>query len=73
MPEFELFRYQFIGGPQDGDIAVDSDHFPWPPPGIIKASGGRYIKVSQTDEIPQQPLGSPLARGATYIFRTGSM
>jgi len=66
----EAFLIKTEGGPHPGTMVVDSDHFPWPPPGFISDVGGKYIKVSESPDPPSELGRMRTARVATYQWRT---
>jgi hypothetical protein len=65
----ETFFIRTEGGPHPGTRVVDSDQFPWPLPGILNDSGGKYIKMSESNLEPQEK-DSPVKRSARYEWRT---
>jgi hypothetical protein len=65
----ETFIIRTEGGPHPGDRVVESDQYPWPLPGVLSDSGGKYVKVSQSDAEPQEE-GSRFIRSARYQWRT---
>lgn len=65
----ETFFIRTKGGPHPGNRVVDSDHYPWPLPGFLNDSGGKYAKVSESQAPPQEE-GSHLVRAAEYEWMT---
>lgn len=65
----ERFIIRTEGGPHPGDRVVDDGQYQWPLPGTLGAQGGRYFKVSESDDPPQEE-GSRFIRSACYQWFT---
>jgi hypothetical protein len=61
----EQFIMKMIGGVQPGVHLVDENQFPWPLPGMFMGMGGRYFKVRESDDPPQEN-DSAVIRCAVY-------
>ncbi len=66
MPERFLVRTQ--GGPRPGTRVTDG--WTWPLPDLLLAEDGCYVKKQESD-LPPQPEGSRLMRGAEYEWQPG--
>lgn len=67
-PERLLIRTR--GGPHHGTEVSDVERTPWPLPDVLPGDDGVYRKVSES-QLPPQPFGSVLVRGAEYQWRAG--
>lgn len=65
----ETFFIVTNGGPHPGTRVTDEGQMPWPLPGILGDSGGRYIKISESNLGPQG-AGSRIVRSALYKWES---
>ena len=64
----EQFLMRFNGGPYPGTRVTPADTMTWPLPDEIPVAGiGLYRKTSES-QLPPQPEGSHLIRGAEYVW-----
>ena len=50
----ETISLDMLGGPHHGILTTDVEHIGWPPPGIISEVNGSYMKVSESNLLPQE-------------------